>query len=114
MRRGILALTIAAAAIAACDDKPTTQDQRTADQALARDNLETNDLTAIDAASGADSNMAADIDIANMTLNEGEADETADRQPPRTARPKPAERPSADDTPPANTTEPPETEDGAN
>ena len=116
MRRGILALTIAAAATAACDDKPTTQDQRTADQALARDNLETNDLTAIDAASGADSNMAADIDIANMALNEGEgeADEPADRQSPRNPRPKPAERPSTDDTPPANTTEPPETEDGAN
>jgi hypothetical protein len=67
MRRWTFALAVAA--LAACNKEPAAQDVRQTDRELASDDLMSNDLTAIDAASGADSNMAADIDVANMALN---------------------------------------------
>lgn len=115
MRHRMLALSAVLALAAACDKEPAAQDARSADQQLARDDLETNDLTAIDAASGADSNMAADIDIANLALNEDDAASPANGQPSRRPRAQPAARDDA--TKPAsdsNESAPPETEDGAN
>ena len=115
MRRRMFALCAAVLAVAACDKEPVAQDVRSADQELARDDLESNDLTAIDAASGADSNMAADIDFTNMALNEDQDGSPANRSTPRRARPAPAESSDRDANPPStNDSEPPETDDGAN
>ncbi len=115
MRRRMLAIAAALWALAACDKEPTAQDVRSADQDLARDDLETNDLTAIDAASGADSNMAADIDFTNMALNEDGEAEPGNRSSPRRARPAPAGPTDREDrAAPANDSAAPETDDGAN
>ncbi|HET9356398.1 MAG TPA: hypothetical protein VFO42_09580 [Sphingomicrobium sp.] len=114
MRREMIALAFMLSALAACDKQPAAQDVRQADQELARDNLDSNDLTAIDAVSGADSNMAADIDFANMALNTDDEAESADRQPARRARAAPAERGDSDQPAAANDSQPPETDDGAN
>ena len=114
MRRETFALAAALVMLAACDKEPAAQDARSADQQLASDTLDSNDLTAIDAASGADSNMAEDIDFTNMALNEDEDGETGNRQSPRRPRPAPAERGDSDAEPAAAESSPPETEDGAN
>ena len=116
MRRSMIALA-ALCATAACDKEPAAQDVRQADQELARDELESNDLTAIDAASGADSNMAADIDFANMALNEDDGAEPSNRsRSPRRTPAAPAKNdPSREaDRPAANDSAAPETDDGAN
>lgn len=112
MSRRMLALAAVIALAAACDKKPQAEDARAADQDLARDNLMSNDLTAIDAASGADANMAADLDIANMDLNEDENTGPANGQAPRPRRQSTA-RPATEEPAPANDSAPPETEDGA-
>lgn len=67
MRRWTFALAVIA--LTACNKEQAAQDVRQTDKELASDDLMANDLTAIDAVSGADSNMAADIDVANMALN---------------------------------------------
>lgn len=114
MRRETFAIAAALVLLCGCDKEPAAQDARSADQQLASDNLDSNDLTAIDAASGADSNMAADIDFTNLALDEGEDDEPANRQSPRRPRPAPAERNVSEAKPAAGESTPPETDDGAN
>ena len=119
MRRWTFALA-AVAALTACNKEQAAQDVRQTDQELASDDLTTNDLTAIDAASGADSNMAADIDVANMALNlEDEEGSATDRSsgsrrpsPARTGE-SPSSAPDESDAPATNETAPPETDDGA-
>ena len=117
MRLWIIAF--AAVALTACNKEQATQDVRQTDEELARDDLMTNDLTAIDAASGADSNMAADIDVANMALNVDEEEGSPSSGDPAARRPSSAATDSRSDTPdtdrPAatNDTAPPETDDGA-
>lgn len=116
--RGVLLALGAALLASGCGEEKVAQDSGQADRQLARDDLQTNDLTAIDAASGADANMAADIDIANMALDEEqeEGGNTSQRrtrsQLPRSraTNPPPVER-EDEATPPDNA---PETEDGAN
>lgn len=113
MRRPTVILAAALLA-SACDKEPAAQDVRQTDQQLARDNLESNDLTAIDAASGADSNMAADLDIASLANTSVEdEDASANRQarPPVRA---PSPRPAPDEgNGGAEESPPPEPEDGA-
>ena len=118
MRRWTL-IVIAGLLAAGCGKEETAQDSAQADQALAQSNLDTNDLTAIDAASGADSNMAADIDYANMALNE-EDDANADgarssptRRTSRSSAPSRTEPAEDRPAPAANETAPPEPDDGA-
>ncbi|WP_118856954.1 hypothetical protein [Sphingomonas mesophila] len=104
MRQPILIIALAALAAAGCDKKPAAQDVRQADEQLAADNLDSNDLTAIDAASGADANMAADIDIANIAADveeDGEAS-TGNRTAPRRPRPAaPRAQPASEPAQPA-------------
>ena len=66
MRRLILVAS-AALAIAACGKKNETDTAVNADQELAVQNITANDTTAIDAVTGDDANMAADVDY---TINE--------------------------------------------
>ncbi len=63
--------------LAACGGDKAAKDPRQVDQALATDDLEVNDLTAIDAISGADANMAADVDASqwNASADDNSSDE---------------------------------------
>ena len=56
--------------LAACGDQSTANQSGAADQVLADDRLTGNDLTAIDAVSGSDANMAADVEFNAIDLNE--------------------------------------------
>ena len=119
MRRWTLALAIVA--LAACNKEQAAQDVRQTDRELASDDLITNDLTAIDAASGADSNMAADIDVANMALNELDEDEPSNGSRNSTSRrsltSRPGEQltndPEDDPAPASNEAAPQQPDDGA-
>jgi len=119
MRRWTFALAIVA--LAACNKEQAAQDVRQTDRELASDDLISNDLTAIDAASGADSNMAADIDVANMALNNlddeegssgGSKSATRRSASPRTGD-STSNAASEAETPATNETSPPEPDDGA-
>lgn len=96
IRPAAFALTISLA-LAGCGKQDVADDSGAIEQALARDDLETNDLTAIDAASAADANMAADIDPAEFGNADGAVVETAGGVP---ARPRPPSRPDARPTEP--------------
>jgi hypothetical protein len=75
IRPAALALTISLA-LAGCGKQDVANDSDEIEQALARDDLETNDLTAIDAASAHDANIAADIDPAEFGNADGAVVET--------------------------------------
>lgn len=77
---------VLAVSLAGCGKQEAADDSGTLEQALARDDLETNDLTAIDAASAHDANMAADIDPAEFGNADGAVVEQIAGQP---ARPRP-------------------------
>jgi hypothetical protein len=119
MRRWTLALAVVG--LAACNKEQAAQDVRQTDRELASDDLITNDLTAIDAVSGADSNMAADIDVANMALNELDEDEGSSGDRGSASRRSVAPRPSESSTnasgdtaaPAADETVPQQPDDGA-
>jgi hypothetical protein len=65
--RSLILVAGAALAIAACGKKNATDTAVNADQDLAVQNITANDTTAIDAVTGDDANMAADVDY---TINE--------------------------------------------
>lgn len=74
--------------LSSCGDDIAAKDPRQVDQALAADDLEVNDLTAIDAISGADANMAADVDPS--TWNESSTgDSSSDNSTSSTKKPAP-------------------------
>lgn len=82
--------------LAACGGDKAAKDPRQVDQALAEDDLEVNDLTAIDAISGADANMAADVDRsqwdsgADGNLPDGNSATTKGKAVTKKATPPPA------------------------
>ena len=83
MRLALLAIA-ASLALAGCGKKQTTANTNAIDQAVSAEDFSTNDATAIDAATGADANMAADVDI-NMIGNGGNdsGDSASDRSASR-------------------------------
>ena len=87
MRLVLLALA-ASLGLAGCGEKQAAGNTSGLDQAVSARDFATNDATAIDAATGADANMAADVDI-NLVDNAGGAsDATAvSRGAPRTRPP---------------------------
>lgn len=89
-----------AASLAACGKEEAADDSGALEQALARDDLETNDLTAIDAASAHDANMAADIDPAEFGNADGAVVEQIGGDPAR-PRPQPG-TPARRPAPPAS------------
>jgi len=118
MRRWTFALAVVA--LAACNKEQAAQDVRQTDRELASDDLMSNDLTAIDAASGADSNMAADLDVANMVLNlddEESSNGRGDSPSRRSGQPKAGETASnaasEAEAPASNETAAPQPDDGA-
>ena len=101
MRRSISALFLLAALGGCGGGKDDAQDIREVDQQLAGDNLIDNDLTAIDAITGADANMAADVDpstVTNVSEDDGNATtprRTASRPAPSTSQDEPDDEPTA-------------------
>src|SRR5688500_18945286 len=90
MRLLVLALAASSLALAGCGEKQATGNTSALDEGVSAEDCATNDATAIDAATGADANMAADVEF-NGTLN---VDEDGDRPAASTAR---RTRPAAGD-----------------
>ena len=65
--RALILVAGAALAISACSNNGAAGNTTNVDQDLAAQNIAANDTTAIDAATGDDANMAADV---NFTVNE--------------------------------------------
>ena len=65
--RALILVAAAAVAISACSKDEPIANTTNVDQDLATQNVSANDTTSIDAATGEDANMAADV---NFTLNE--------------------------------------------
>ena len=83
MRHLVLVLAATSLALAGCGKKATTGNTNAIDETVTAQDFATNDTTAIDAATGADANMAADVDI-NMPEDNG------DESPADGKRPAPA------------------------
>jgi hypothetical protein len=90
MPRPVLGLAICLLALAACGESQQTGNTSSIDEAVSAEDFETSDVTAIDAATGADANMAADVDI-NVYENEfrgqGNASAGRDSAPRRPSAP---------------------------
>ena len=73
MRRLSLGIALCTLALGACGKSEQTGNTSSLDEAVSAEDFQTSDVTAIDAATGADANMAADIDI-NQFENESRGD----------------------------------------
>ena len=69
MRILTLALAASSLALSGCGKKEATGNTAALDEAASAEDFTANDVTAIDAATGADANMAADVDM-NFTNDE--------------------------------------------
>jgi hypothetical protein len=80
MRASTLIL-LAVLPLSACGGDTAANDTSNVDQDLAAEQIVTNDVTAIDAATGADANIAADVEI-NMPTNNAvdSSDEAAENE----------------------------------
>ena len=67
--RALILVAGAALSISACGKEQPTANTTNVDQDLAAQNISANDTTSIDAATGEDANMAADV---NYTVNEAD------------------------------------------
>jgi hypothetical protein len=65
--RALILVAGAALTVSACNNEQPTANTTNVDQDLAAQNVSANDTTSIDAATGEDANMAADV---NYTVNE--------------------------------------------
>jgi len=83
MRPLILVLAATSLALAGCGKKAVTGNTSAVDETVTAQDFSTNDTTAIDAATGADANMAADVDINAVEL----ANDSADSGKPAAKRP---------------------------
>ena len=72
--RSLILVAGVALAVSACGKGGTADNTRNVDQDLATQNIGANDTTAIDAATGDDANMAADV---NFAVNETGIDTAA-------------------------------------
>jgi hypothetical protein len=67
--RALILVAGAALTVSACNKEQPTANTTNVDQDLAAQNVSANDTTSIDAATGEDANMAADV---NYTVNEAD------------------------------------------
>jgi hypothetical protein len=98
--RALILIACSALAVAACGKNDAAGNTANLDQGLTADSIVSNDVTAIDAVTGADANMAADVNYLPEVPNG-----PAGSAPSGTARPS---RPETGASPAANaaTTEP--------
>ena len=109
MRFALVALA-ASLALSGCGEKQATGNTNALDQALSAEDFVANDATAIDAATGADANMAADVEfnaLDNESGNGSPRSAGSDSASPR--RPAPATNDTAPE--PAQPAEPANTVD---
>ena len=77
--RALILVAGAALTVSACNNDQPTANTTNVDQDLAAQNVSANDTTSIDAATGEDANMAADVNYTvNETDNLGDDDNSAD------------------------------------
>ena len=101
MRTLVLALFVSSLALAACGKKDATGNTSALDEAVSAQDFATNDATAIDAATGADANMAADVDI-NVVENFGDDEERpASSNASRRSRPPKSDKSGGNSSQPA-------------
>ena len=111
--RLVLLVIAASLALAGCGKEQATGNTSALDQAVTAEDFETNDVTAIDAATGAAANMAADVDF-NMIGNEDANDSRpAESGSPRPQRAAPQARDSAPAPQPAPAADEPAAESAA-
>jgi hypothetical protein len=89
LMRPIWLAALLALTLASCGSDEAANNSAAIDQVLADDNLTGNDLTAIDAVAAADSNMAADIALNAINVDDSAVDNAA-APATRAAKPKPA------------------------
>jgi hypothetical protein len=98
----VLILVAGALALAACSNNDNHDNTTNVDENLTAENIVSNDVTAIDAVTGDDANMAADVNYTDLGTNETSAlnDESpAKASTPHHSAPKPTPV-----KPPANNT----------
>jgi hypothetical protein len=84
-----LLLVAAALTLSACKNNDQHDNTMNVDENLTAENIVSNDVTAIDAVTGADANMAADVNYSNATLDNGDtASDNAAAPSSSTAKPK--------------------------
>ena len=105
MRIMVLALAASSLALAACGKKEATGNTSAVDTDVSAEDFATADATAIDAATGADANMAADVDI-NVYENSGEDGDRPASNSPRSRRPAAPANTSGNASQPAPAPEP--------
>lgn len=74
--RALILIAGAALLLSSCGSDDTAADTSNVDTNLAADDVIVNDTTAIDAALGADANMAADVEL-NLPANDSENESRA-------------------------------------
>jgi hypothetical protein len=67
--RVLILVATAAFALSACGNNDQTDNTQNVDENLTAENIVSNDVTAIDAVTGDDANMAADVDYSNLADN---------------------------------------------
>lgn len=83
--RAILIIACAALALSGCGKKDQNDNNLSADENLTAENIVSNDITAIDAATGDAANMAADVDMNFGGIEDnGAATVSAPAKPTRT------------------------------
>ena len=105
--RQLVLLPLICLSLVACGKQESEQDIQQVDQALANDDLIDNDLTAIDAITGADGNMAADVDSSDWNRDGGAVmDGPSQNKSATTRSPAPAKRQEAEEKPATDTPAP--------
>lgn len=101
--RTLILVAGAALALAACRNNDQVDNTGNVDENLSAENVVSNDVTAIDAVTGEDANMAADVNYTDTSLNNDLSDlngAASDTSSP-TASPKPAKQAPKTPTKPA-------------
>jgi hypothetical protein len=75
--RALILVAVSALAVAACGKSGSVDNTTNIDQVLAAQNISANDTTAIDAATGDDANMAADMNFTEVENLDGADSATA-------------------------------------
>ena len=102
--RALILAAGAALALAGCSRNNQAGNTTNVDQTLAAGTIASNDVTAIDAVTAEDSNMAADVPLINALDNATANTTNASRTRPATERASPARPVANTSTPTANTT----------
>ena len=102
MRSLVLILAATSLALAGCGKKDVTGNTSALDETVSAQDFSTNDTTAIDAATGADANMAADVNYTDLGTNNQTSNDAGAAQTSPTEH-KTAKRASAPANAAANT-----------